>query len=425
MKKSMKKIVALLMAVTMVTSTFSTTFAYTRVEDGKITDLNEGQKIFYAVGNMSPEPWGNAAEANIMKAVEGKDGVYSMELTFPAYDEENKWASRLAIVGNINDGDDYAVGGWTRMLVGEADYVANDSFTCLSNIRVECETETTVTVYYDSRTATVYIQDAEGNDVDYKLSWVGNDDDEQYLTVDEYAATTYDDYYAALSTDDRRTELDKINEIKPLSKALFDGTYKENVESLKKYIATGEYNTIRSEFTYDIDDGQLECTKISDKKVRITKYIGEGTQLTIPSTLFNGMEVTQIGENAFSGCSSLENIIIPDSVTYIGNYAFEGCYSLSSITIPNSVTAIGNESFYGCTSLSNIVIPNSVTYIDDRVFAGCSSLSNIVIPNSVTAIGDDSFYGCTSLSNIVIPNSVTSIGYGSFAGCSSLSSITM
>ena len=238
MKKSMKKIAASLVAATMVLGTVSTAFAY-EAESGAIKDLEDGEKLFLAVGNMSPSAWDTKSEANIMKAVEGKEGVYSMELTFPAYTEDEKWASRFAIVGNVNVGDDYAVGGWSRMLVGEADYVANDTFTCLSNIRVACETETTTTVYFDSRTATVYIQDAEGNDVDYKLSWVGNDDDEQYLTVDEYAATTYDDYYTALSTDDRRSDLDKINEIKPLSKALFDGTYKANVEGLKNYIATG------------------------------------------------------------------------------------------------------------------------------------------------------------------------------------------
>ena len=42
--------------------------------------------------------------------------------------------------------------------------------------------------------------------------------------------------------------------------------------------------------------------------------------------------------------------------------------SISSITIPNSVTNIGNGAFGGCTSLTNVTIPNSVTSIGDDAF---------------------------------------------------------
>ena len=127
--------------------------------------------------------------------------------------------------------------------------------------------------------------------------------------------------------------------------------------------------------------------------------------------------VTDIGDGAFGGCSSLPNIVIPNSVTSIGDYAFSDCRSLSNIVIPDSVTAIGDSAFSGCSSLSNIVISDSVTAIGDFAFLGCSSLSNIVIPDSVTAIGKCAFSDCRSLSNIVIPDSVTAIGYGAFLGC--------
>ena len=45
-------------------------------------------------------------------------------------------------------------------------------------------------------------------------------------------------------------------------------------------------------------------------------------------------------------------VTIPESVTQIGNYAFFGCSSLSSVTIPESVTQIGAYAFDGCSSLS-------------------------------------------------------------------------
>ena len=150
--------------------------------------------------------------------------------------------------------------------------------------------------------------------------------------------------------------------------------------------------------------------------------------ITIPESVkYNNIDysVTSIGTYAFSFCSGLTSITIPNSVTSIGESAFQGCSGLTSITIPNSVTKIGVGAFQNCSSLTSITIPNSVTSIVERAFMYCSGLTSITIPNSVTSIGSAAFFGCSGLTSITIPNSVTKIGVGAFQNCSSLTSVTI
>ena len=133
--------------------------------------------------------------------------------------------------------------------------------------------------------------------------------------------------------------------------------------------------------------------------------------------------VTSIGDYAFSHCTSLTSITIPDSVTSIGDYAFSHCTSLTSITIPDSVTSIGDYAFSHCTSLTSVTVGNSVTSIGYSAFEGCTRLTSVTIGNSVTSIDGGIFYGCTSLTSITIPDSIIRIGYKEFFSCTSLTNV--
>ncbi len=144
-------------------------------------------------------------------------------------------------------------------------------------------------------------------------------------------------------------------------------------------------------------------------------YINNRTELMVTSGGYSGvvnipsqvtyqgetMSVTSIGQEAFSRCSGLTSITIPNSVTSIGDCAFYSCSGLTSITIPNSVTSIGYMAFYYCSGLTSITIPNSVTSIGDYAFYSCSGLTSITIPNSVTSIGQEAFSRCNKLLTII------------------------
>ena len=262
MRKRIRKWIAFLMAITMAAGMTTGVYGYEtelysyhydeydyHEEYIKVTELEDQEMVYFAVGNMSPWAWKTDAADNMMKPVEGKNGIYAIELTFPAYSKDSKWMSRVAILGAYCD--DFSgidtLGTWSRILVGEPNYIPDSSQTCLSNIRVCPNQELTATVYLDQRTGVVYMEDKNGNEVDYYLSWVGNDDDEVYMTIEEYANMNFNDYYEGLSSDDRRMDLDRIEENTDLTLSLFDGTYLQMKQELKEYIHNEEEETTKPE----------------------------------------------------------------------------------------------------------------------------------------------------------------------------------
>ncbi len=149
------------------------------------------------------------------------------------------------------------------------------------------------------------------------------------------------------------------------------------------------------------------------------------SNLVIPSVSPDGDTVTSIGNSAFSGCTSLTGITIPNSVKSIGSYAFKDCTGLTNVTIGNSVSSIGNSAFRGCTSLTSVKMPDSVIWIGDLAFYYCTGLTSVKIGTSVNSIGSSAFQGCKSLTNVTIPDSVTSIETSAFDNCTSLTSVTI
>ena len=216
------------------------------------------------------------------------------------------------------------------------------------------------------------------------------------------------------------------------------------------------------------------CSSLKYNEYDNALYLGneENPYLCLISAKDKTITTCEINENtkhicndAFSGCISLTNVTIGNSVTSIGRSAFYNCSSLKSVTIGNSVTSIGSEAFYSCSSLTSVTIGNSVTSIGSYAFYSCISLTNVYyegtiedwcnikfnsyesnpmycenhfylrnsnneweevtsieIPNTITEIGDYQFYGFDNVTSIVIPD-ITSIGSSAFRSCSSLTNV--
>lgn len=138
--------------------------------------------------------------------------------------------------------------------------------------------------------------------------------------------------------------------------------------------------------------------------------------------LIIGKHVSEIANNAFRNCESLQSVVIPNSVTGLGHRAFLGCKSLKSIIIPTSVTGIGQLAFADCDAMTSAFIPNSITAMGYNLFAHCKSLSSVTLQDGLECIGYGAFSICASLTSISIPDSVTKIETTAFCG-SALKSI--
>ncbi len=203
-------------------------------------------------------------------------------------------------------------------------------------------------------------------------------------------------------------------------------------------------------YTYEIVDDYAVITDVDDA---ISGHIN------IPSAL-GGYPVKCIGSYAFSFCSDITSIAIPNSVEIIDTAAFMFC-DFTSVTMTDSVVSIGNSAFDNCDKLESIYISKNLTTLGEMAFYVCRNLNYINLPATITSIGRASFYYCENLKGInvdennanyfskdgvlfnkqqtkliqypagkidtsySIPNTVTAVGENAFFNCSKLKAINI
>ena len=152
--------------------------------------------------------------------------------------------------------------------------------------------------------------------------------------------------------------------------------------------------------------------------------------------------VTAVGSAAFSRCSAVTGVNLPESVQSIGARAF--CYSgIKSMVLPEAVTEVPQGAFLACSSLESVTLGSKVVSLGENSFAS-SALTTIEFPETLKSIGAGAFRACSSLGEVRITASltdyasafsssglkhvsfdegVTSVPAGSFSGLSNLASV--
>ena len=116
--------------------------------------------------------------------------------------------------------------------------------------------------------------------------------------------------------------------------------------------------------------------------ISIREYIGSDKTVVIPSKI-DGQAVTIIAGGAFVG-TSIESVVIPDSVKFVVARAFYGCDQLKTVDFGDGIIEIQEEAFRECTALESIILPKNLETIGEGAFYGCTSATEIYIPKTLT-----------------------------------------
>ena len=152
----------------------------------------------------------------------------------------------------------------------------------------------------------------------------------------------------------------------------------------------------------------------------LSKVKSLGSITSIPGDNSNG---------EFQNCTSLIEVVLPNTLTSIGTRAFFLCNNLVTCTLPQSVTTIGNMCFYGCTSLTGEIDLPNLTSIGTQTFTktAITKIKSLGVITSIPGVGYASdggtFHSCTSLREVTLPSTLTSIGVNCFRGCSNLETL--
>lgn len=158
------------------------------------------------------------------------------------------------------------------------------------------------------------------------------------------------------------------------------------------------------------DDGNWEYL-LPTKNVtegRIVKYLGNDTDIAIPSKIGDYEIIEMPYDDCFDDVSKITSLYIPDTITSLpttddGGLGLQNYTGLKSVRLSNSINQIYIDVFKGCKSLESIDIPSNVNLIWEGAFKDCTALKSITIRNNNIKINKGAFEGCSNVKTLTVP----------------------
>lgn len=148
------------------------------------------------------------------------------------------------------------------------------------------------------------------------------------------------------------------------------------------------------------------------KDIVITDYTGKAKSVTIPSKL-DSKKVVSVGEAAFYGNTSINEITVSEGLLGIDFCAFGSCSNLTKVTLPSSCTYIAQSAFVNCKKLSSINLPYSIKEIGYYAFAGCAKLGDLTLPPA-KELSNDIFAKCNLITRATVRRGTKILSNGVF-----------
>ncbi len=185
-------------------------------------------------------------------------------------------------------------------------------------------------------------------------------------------------FYETFSTTYSYTKIGSINDVSRLKGALESGDVTITFSISPSEVVTPNDLEQSNDMGFEYQQEGNSYT--------ITGYIGQATNLVIPSE-HEGLPVTKIqgefGTGAFAR-QEFTSVTISDTITVIGQNSFHNCSKLESIQISehSKLVKIGNNAFSGNSSLKSIYIPKGMVELGDGVFNNCGALERLIVADA-------------------------------------------
>ena len=216
-----------------------------------------------------------------------------------------------------------------------------------------------------------------------------------------------------------------------------------NIKTLKKVTIGNNVGSIGEKL---FDYSGMECLIIGRNVTSIKNAYSYNTSCSIKSIVnFSSLNITKgstenggiasSAENVYNNCTTVDDFVFSTSggvnylVAYTGNetsielpdgynggnyeiagFAFSGCTGLESVEIPNSVTRIGQKAFYDCSGLKSVTVGTQVLGIHDKSFPRVNKL--IFLGNTAPKCLNSSFEYGRPEADVIYVSNAEEYGYG-------------